>query len=151
MLFSMNLDEVMVMAKISIIGAGFVGSTTAFALVNQNIADEIVLVDINKDRAEGEALDLANGLVYSNTAQINYSDKYDVTKDSDIIIITAGLAQKPGETRLQLVENNARIMKGILTKLKKYNKKAIYVLVTNPVDVLTYVAKKVLGEDCRVF
>jgi len=147
----MNLDEVMVMAKISIIGAGFVGSTTAFALVNQNIADEIVLVDINKDRAEGEALDLANGLVYSNTAQINYSDKYDVTKDSDIIIITAGLAQKPGETRLQLVENNARIMKGILTKLKKYNKKAIYVLVTNPVDVLTYVAKKVLGEDCRVF
>lgn len=139
------------MAKISIIGAGFVGSTTAFALVNQNIAEEIVLVDINREKAEGEALDLANGLVYSNTAQITFSDKYDVTKDSDIIVITAGLAQKPGQTRLELVERNAKIMKGILTKLKRYNKNAIYVLVSNPVDILTYVAKKVIGDDCRVF
>lgn len=141
------------MAKISIIGSGFVGTSTAFSLLMKGVCSEIALVDVNKDKAEGEALDLKNGLVFTEHTRITHSDKYDITRNSDIVIITAGANQKPGESRLDLVERNAVIMKSIISKLLKYEKKdTVYIIVANPVDVLTYVAKKLIpGSEYRVF
>ncbi len=135
------------MTKISIIGAGYVGSTTAFSLLKESIASEITLVDINKEKLEGEALDLANGLVYSNTSKITYSTKYNITKNSDIIIITAGANQKPGETRLDLTKKNVKIIKEIVKNTEKYNKNSIYIIVSNPVDILTYHVKKMIKNS----
>lgn len=141
------------MAKISIIGAGFVGTSTAFSILMKGLVSEIAIVDINKEKAEGEALDLKNGLVFTENTKITHSDKYDITKNSDIVIITAGANQKPGETRLDLVAKNAIILDGIVKNLLKYEKKdTIYLLIANPVDVLTYVAKKMIpNSENRVF
>lgn len=130
--------------KISIIGAGFVGSTTAFALMNHNLASEIVIVDINKDKAEGEALDLYQGSVFVSPVNIIAGDYID-TKDSDIVIITAGLAQKPGETRLDLVNRNIEIYKQLVPEIVKYNPNAILLVVSNPVDILTQVTYQLSG------
>lgn len=130
--------------KISIIGAGFVGSATAFALMNQNIASEIVIVDINKDKAEGEALDLYQGSVFVSPVSVIAGDYAD-TKDSDIVIITAGLAQKPGETRLDLVNRNISIYKQLVPEIVKYNPDAILLVVSNPVDILTQVTYQLSG------
>ncbi len=139
------------MTKISIIGAGYVGSTTAFSLLKENVASEITLVDVNKEKLEGEALDLSNGLVYTEVSKITYSTKYNITKNSDIIIITAGANQKPGETRLDLTEKNVKIILEIVKNTEKYNKKAIYIIVSNPVDILTYhVKKKIKNSKQRV-
>jgi L-lactate dehydrogenase len=141
------------MAKISIIGAGFVGTSTAFSLLMKGVVSEIAIVDVNKDKAEGEALDLKNGLVFTEHTRITHSDKYDITKNSDIVIITAGANQKPGETRLDLVHKNSIILKDIIKNLLKYEKKdTVYIMVTNPVDVLTFVAKKLIpNSENRVF
>lgn len=130
--------------KISIIGAGFVGSTTAFALMNADIASEIVIVDINKARAEGEAMDLFQGSVFVSPVKITAGD-YPDTKDSDIVIITAGLAQKPGETRLDLVDRNINIYKELIPSIVKYNPDAILLVVSNPVDILTQVTYELSG------
>lgn len=130
--------------KISIIGAGFVGSTTAFALMNQNLASEIVIVDINKEKAEGEALDLYQGSVFVSPVKIKAGDYAD-THDSDIVIITAGLAQKPGETRLDLVNRNIDIYKQLVPEIVKYNPDAILLVVSNPVDILTQVTYQLSG------
>lgn len=130
--------------KISIIGAGFVGSTTAFALMNHNLASDIVIVDINKDKAEGEALDLYQGSVFVSPVSITAGDYAD-TKDSDIVIITAGLAQKPGETRLDLVNRNIDIYKQLVPEIVKYNPNAILLVVSNPVDILTQVTYQLSG------
>ena len=139
------------MSKVSIIGAGFVGSTTAFSLLAQNVASEIALVDVNKERAQGEALDLAHGLVYSNSCTIRYSDTYTITRNSQIIIITAGAAQKPGETRLDLVTKNAAILKRILDNTHRYSPHATYIIISNPVDILTMLAKRYLKRKGTVF
>ena len=141
------------MAKISIIGAGFVGTSTAFSLLMKRVASEIAIVDINKEKAEGEALDLKNGLVFTESTKITHSDKYDITKNSDIVIITAGANQKPGETRLDLVNKNALILEGIIKNLLKYEKKdTVYMMIANPVDILTFVAKKMIpNSENRVF
>ncbi len=130
--------------KISIIGAGFVGSTTAFALMNDNIASEIVIVDINKETAEGEAMDLYQGNVFVSQVKIIAGD-YPDTKDSDIVIITAGLAQKPGETRLDLVNRNIEIYKQLIPSIVEYNPDAILLVVSNPVDILTQVTYELSG------
>lgn len=130
--------------KISIIGAGFVGSTTAFALMNDNIASEIVIVDINKEKAEGEAMDLYQGNVFVSPVKIIAGD-YPDTKDSDIVIITAGLAQKPGETRLDLVNRNIEIYKQLIPSIVEYNPDAILLVVSNPVDILTQVTYELSG------
>ena len=130
--------------KISIIGAGFVGSTTAFALMNQHAASEIVIVDINKDKAVGEAMDLDQGQVFVSPVNIIAGD-YPDTADSDIVIITAGLAQKPGETRLDLVNRNIEIYKELVPNIVKYNPDAILLVVSNPVDILTHVTYKLSG------
>lgn len=133
------------MAKITIVGAGAVGATTAYALLLQHVAREIVIVDINKNKAEGEALDIENGLPFIEYGSIKGTTDYKHTKASDIVIITAGLPQKPGETRLDLVEKNAKIIKSICKELKKHTPSSIFLFVSNPVDVLTYLGKKLLG------
>lgn len=131
-------------SKISIIGAGFVGSTTAFALMNQGLVSEIVLVDINKDKASGEAMDLNQGQVFVNPVEVKSGD-YPDTKDSDIVIITAGVAQKEGETRLDLVNRNIAIYEKLVPEIVKYSPKAILLVVSNPVDILTQITYKISG------
>jgi L-lactate dehydrogenase len=130
--------------KISIIGAGFVGSTTAFALMTSGLASEIVIVDINKDKAQGEAMDLSHGVSFVNAVEVKSGD-YANTKDSDIVIITAGAGQKPGETRLDLISKNYKIFQSIIPEIIKYNPSAILLVVSNPVDVLTYITYKLSG------
>lgn len=140
------------MTKITIVGAGAVGATTAYALLLEHLAREIVIVDINKDKAEGEALDLENGIPFVEYGKVIGTTDYKLTRNSDIVVITAGLPQKPGETRLDLVEKNAKIMKGICGELKKYTPNSIFLFVSNPVDVLTYLGKKMLGvPEHKVF
>ncbi|SHE42406.1 MULTISPECIES: L-lactate dehydrogenase [Caloramator] len=132
------------MKKVSIIGSGFVGSTTAFTIAMNGLAEEIVIIDINKDKAYGDALDISHGVPLMSPVEV-YSGEFSDVKDSDIIIITAGANQKPGETRLDLVKKNVSIFKDMIPKLVKYNKDAIYLIVTNPVDILTYVTLKISG------
>ena len=130
--------------KISIIGAGFVGSTTAFALMNSALASEIVIVDINKDKAEGEAMDLAHGESFVRPINIT-SGEYADTKDSDIVIITAGVGQKPGQTRLDCVSKNLKIFKSIVPEIVRFSPNSILLVVSNPVDILTYITYKLSG------
>jgi len=127
--------------KIAIIGAGRVGTTFAFAALIRNIVAEVMLVDIDQERCKGEVLDLAHGLSHVNSGKV-YQGTLKQAATADIIVITAGVAQKPGQTRLQLVETNAKIIKGILKEMGKINPMAILIIVSNPVDVLTYVAQK---------
>jgi len=137
--------------KISIIGVGAVGAATAFALMNHGTATEIVLVDINKKRAEGEAMDLEHGKVFVQPVNV-YAGDYEDTTDSDIVIITAGLAQKQGETRIDLVNKNIEIYKEMIPQIVKYNPNAILLVVSNPVDILSYVTYKLSGfPSHRVF
>jgi L-lactate dehydrogenase len=130
--------------KISIIGAGFVGSTTAFALMTGGLASEIIIVDINKEKAEGEAMDLSHGASFVKPVDIIAGD-YPDTKDSDIVIITAGVSQKPGETRLDLISRNLVIFKAIIPEITKYSPNSILLVVSNPVDILTYITYKLSG------
>jgi L-lactate dehydrogenase len=131
-------------AKISIIGSGFVGSTTAFALMMGGLASKIVIVDINKEKAEGEAMDLSHGASFVQPVEVIAGDYID-TKDSDIIIITAGAAQKPGETRLDLIGRNLSIFRSIVPEIVKYSPNSILLVVSNPVDLLAYITYKISG------
>ncbi len=130
------------MCKVAIIGSGFVGATSAYALFIDGAASEITLIDVNKEKAKGEALDLIHGNLFTPRTKITYGDSYSLCKGAEIIIITAGAAQKPGETRLDLTKKNAGIMKGIISEVIKYNKDGIILMVSNPLDIMTYVAMK---------
>lgn len=130
--------------KISIIGAGFVGATTAYALMFGGLASEIVIVDLNKEKAVGEAMDLSHGVSFLSPVDIKAGD-YSDTKDSDIVIITAGAAQKEGETRLDLINRNYNIFKSIIPEIVKYSPNSILLVVSNPVDILTYITYKLSG------
>ncbi|ACL70363.1 L-lactate dehydrogenase [Halothermothrix orenii] len=130
--------------KVVVVGAGFVGSTSAYAIMNWGLASEIVLIDIDKDRAEGEAMDLNHGASFVKPVRIRSGD-YEECKDARIVIISAGANQKPGETRLDLVKKNTEIFKEIIPRILKYTREAIILVVTNPVDVLTYVTWKISG------
>lgn len=130
--------------KVSIIGAGFVGSTTAFSIMNSGIASELVIVDINKDKALAEAMDLAHGASFVKAINIKAGD-YSDTKDSDLVIITAGVAQKPGETRLDLINRNIAIFQKIIPEIVKYSPNAVLLVVSNPVDLLTEITYKLSG------
>lgn len=131
-------------AKISIIGAGDVGATAAYALIMEGLASELVIVDVNKPKAEGEVLDLSHGAGFIKPVDITSGD-YENTKNSDIIIITAGAAQKPGETRLDLVNKNIKIFESIIPEVVKYSPNSILLVVSNPVDILSYVAYQLSG------
>lgn len=130
--------------KISVIGAGFVGATTAFALMNSGVATEICLFDINMDKAMGEVMDLVHGTSFVKPVNI-YAGNIDETKDSDIVIITAGAAQKEGETRLDLIEKNYNIFKGFVPQIAKASPNAILLVVSNPCDILAYITYKLSG------
>ena len=137
--------------KAVIIGCGFVGSSTAFALMQKALFNEIVLIDYNKAKAEGEAWDISHGIAYSHPMDIHAGD-YDEVKDAAVIIITAGAAQKPGETRLDLIHKNVAIMRSIIQNINKVGCEGILLIVANPVDILTHVALKESGlPKNRVF
>ena len=132
------------MSKISVIGAGSVGATVANDLMIQGIASEIVLVDVNKKKAIGEALDIYQGAPFCSPAIVRPGE-YEDTLDSDIVVITCGVARKPGMTRLDLAQINVNILKDVAANVTKYAPNAIYLIVSNPVDVLTYVFHKISG------
>ena len=131
-------------SKITIIGAGSVGSTIAYTLANQDIASEIVMIDINKNKVAGEVMDIIQGTYFRNPISI-VAGEYEDAKDSDIVIITSGIARKPGQTRLELAQTNVNILKSITPEIVKAAPNAMYIIVSNPVDVMTYVFHKVSG------
>ena len=132
------------MSKITVIGAGNVGATIANDLMIQGIASEIVLIDVNKQKAFGEALDIYQGAPFCSPAIVRSGD-YPAAEGSDIVVITSGLPRKAGQSRLDLAQANVNIMKDIAPQIVKYAPNAIYIIVSNPVDILTYVFHKVSG------
>ncbi len=130
--------------KITIIGAGSVGSTIAYTLSNEDLASEIVMIDVNKEKVEGEVLDIIQGTSFRDPISIVAGD-YEDAKESDIVIITSGIARKPGQTRLELAQTNVNILKSIAPQIAAVAPEAIYIIVSNPVDVMTYVFTKVSG------
>jgi len=130
------------MRKIVIVGCGAVGSTFAYTVLLKGLANELVLIDINKAKAEGDVLDLNHGLLLAHQMKI-YAGDYPDCKDADIIVITAGAAQKDSETRLDLMQRNVFIYHNILDKILQFNRKAIILIATNPVDILTYITVKI--------
>ena len=130
--------------KITIIGAGMVGSTTAYTLMLSGLVSNIVLIDLNIGKAEGEVMDLNHGMPFVKPVKIR-TGSYTDCSDSDIVIITAGANQKPGESRIDLVHKNTAVFKSILSEVSKYAGNCILLIVTNPVDILTYVTHKVSG------
>lgn len=130
--------------KVSIIGSGNVGSTFAFALMISGIAREIVMIDRNGLLAEGQCMDLNHGLSFTRPAKI-YSSGYDGCADSDVIVVTAGAKQKPGQSRMDLLQQNVAIYKDIIPNILRYARNAIILAVTNPIDILTYAALKISG------
>lgn len=136
--------------KIAIIGCGFVGSATAFCLMQSGLFSEIVLIDVDQEKAEGEAMDITHGTPFAGRMKI-YAGDYDDIKDAAIIVITAGANQKEGETRLDLVKKNKKIYEGIIPQISERNYKGILLIVSNPVDILTYTAIQLSGfEEKRV-
>ena len=132
------------MSKITIIGSGAVGSTIAYTMSVTGIATEIVLIDVNAERAKGEAMDIEQGTPFSASTQV-YAGDYPDAKDSQIVVVCSGVARKPGQTRLELAQTNVDITKSIIPQITRYAPDAIYVIVANPVDVLTYTFYKCSG------
>lgn len=131
-------------SKVSIIGAGFVGSTTAYALMLEGIVEEIVIVDINSAKSLGEAMDISHGAAFVKPVSVK-SGSFEDTKASDIVVITAGLAQQPDESRLDLINRNIAVFRQIVPEVVKYSPEAILLVVSNPVDILSYITYKLSG------
>lgn len=131
-------------SRVALVGAGFVGTTYAFAMLNQGISSEFVIIDINQNKAEGEAMDLSHGIPFAKNMRI-WAGDYSDCKDADIVVITAGANQAPGETRLDLIGKNASISKKIVESIMSSGFDGIIVVATNPVDVLTYTIWKYSG------
>ncbi|MGJ7921367.1 L-lactate dehydrogenase [Neobacillus sp. LXY-4] len=131
--------------RVVLIGTGFVGSSYAFAMLNQGVSEEFVMIDLNKEKSEGDAMDLNHGLPFAPAATKIWFGDYSDCKDADIVVISAGANQKPGETRLDLVEKNTAIFKGIVEQVMASGFDGIFVVATNPVDILTYVTWKFSG------
>lgn len=130
--------------RVAIVGAGHVGATFAYALLLRGIASEIVLINLNQERAEGEAMDLNHGMLFTQPVHVWAGDFADC-ESADIVVLAAGVAQNPGETRLDLLKRNVDVFKKIVPPIVQYNPEAILIIVTNPVDVLTYVTWKISG------
>lgn len=130
--------------KITVIGAGNVGATIAYTLSLGDIASELVLIDINKEKVEGEVMDIVQGTSFREPISVIAGD-YDDARDSDIVIITSGIGRKPGQTRIELAQTNVDILKDITPKIVAAAPDALYVIVSNPVDVMTYVFTKISG------
>lgn len=130
--------------RIAVIGVGNVGMSFAYAAAIKRLANEIVLIDVDAPRAEGESMDLADAMALVGPVQIR-SGGYEQCAGARIVVVTAGAKQSPGQTRLELLRTNAAITRGILTSVMQYADNPIYIMATNPVDVLTHVARKVTG------
>lgn len=131
--------------KVVLVGTGFVGMSFAYSLLNQGGVNELVLIDVLKEKAEGEAMDLSHGVPYAPAKMKIKAGDYDECKDADIVVITAGINQKPNQTRLELVQTNAKIIKEITENVVKSGFNGIFVIASNPVDIMTYVVAKVSG------
>lgn len=130
--------------KVAIVGAGYVGSSIAYALALRDVAREIVLIDINNKKTDGEAKDIRHGLPAMGTADL-YAGEYQDCIDCDLIIITAGRGRKPGESRLDLTNENIRIMRSVISEIKRYYTRGVILIVSNPVDILTFKASEWMG------
>ncbi|MHC4187727.1 MAG: L-lactate dehydrogenase [Planctomycetota bacterium] len=130
--------------KVVVIGAGSVGATYIYAMIQTGLAGEIVLIDVDQRRVEGEVMDLEHGLSFVQPVKIR-GGQYSDCSDANLVVVTAGAKQKPGESRLELIQRNAEIMKSICEEINKSKSQAVLVIVANPVDVLTQIAQKVLG------
>lgn len=133
------------MRKVVIVGTGAVGTAYAYSLINQGFITELVLIDINEEKAKGEAMDLIHGMAFASSNIDVKSGNYEECSDADIVCIAAGANQKPGETRLQLLENNAEIMKSITKEVVKSGFDGIFLIASNPVDILSYICQKESG------
>ena len=132
-------------SKVVIVGTGFVGMSYAYALVNQGTIEELVLIDVNRDKAEGEAMDLNHGLAFASRKMTIKAGDYNECKDAGLVVITAGVNQKPGETRIDLLNRNASIIKSVTSNIMSSGFDGIILVASNPVDILTYVAWKESG------
>lgn len=130
--------------KIILIGNGAVGSSYAYSLINQNIGQELGIIDVNKDKAEGDVMDLNSALAFTAPKKLYVAD-YEDCHDADLVVYTAGASQKPGETRLDLTEKNLRITKDVVEKVMSSGFDGIFLVATNPVDILTYAVYKFSG------
>lgn len=138
--------------KVAIIGTGFVGMSYAYALLNRNACDELLLIDIDKKRALGEAMDLNHGLAFSDSNMRIYAGEYGECADADIVAICAGVAQKPGESRTDLLQRNAAVFKSIVEPVVSSGFEGIFLIATNPVDIMTRITCRLSGFDSsRVF
>ena len=133
--------------KVVLIGTGMVGMSFAYAALNQNVCDELVLIDIDKQRAAGEAMDLNHGLAFSHTSMKIYAGDYEACKDADIAVICAGVNQRPTESRLELLQGNTEVFATIVEPVVKSGFSGIFLVATNPVDVMTRVTHKLSGFD----
>ena len=133
--------------KVVLVGTGFVGMSMAYTLLSQTGIDELVLIDIDHEKAVGEAMDLSHGLPYAHNKMKITAGEYTDCKDAQIVVITAGAAQKPGQTRLELTQINTKIVKGVTEQIMASGFTGIFVVASNPVDLMTYVVKAVSGID----
>ena len=131
--------------KVVLVGAGFVGMSMAYSLLNQGGLDELILIDVNKDKAVGEEMDLSHGLPYAPHKMKIKAGSYKDCKNANIVVITAGLAQKPGQSRLELAVENAKIMKSITESVMESGFDGVFIVASNPVDLMTYVVAEVSG------
>src|SRR6478672_11100863 len=131
--------------KLGIVGAGAVGATMAYAALMRGVAQNVALFDVNAAKVRAEALDLSHGIQFVPMAHVEGSDDIEVLADSDVIVFTAGAKQKPGQSRLDLAESTIGIVRAILPRLVEVAPDAVQLMVTNPVDVVTYAALKVSG------
>ena len=133
------------MRKVALVGTGMVGMSYAYAMLNRNVCDELVLIDINKKRAEGEAMDLNHGLAFSGSHMRIYAGEYADCRDADIVVIAAGVAQKPGEDRPSLLSRNTAVFRSIIEPVVQSGFSGIFLVATNPVDVMTRVTQALSG------
>lgn len=130
--------------KVAIVGVGYVGASIAYALALRDAAREIVMIDINHEKTDGEAKDIRHGLPAMGTADL-YAGDYSDCEDCDLIIITAGRGRRPGESRLDLTNENVRIIKSVIESIQKYYTRGVILIISNPVDILTYKAAEWMG------
>ncbi|MEY8339052.1 L-lactate dehydrogenase [Lachnospiraceae bacterium 62-35] len=135
--------------KVALVGTGMVGMSYAYAMLNQNVCDELVLIDVNKTRAEGEAMDLNHGLAFSGANMNIYAGDYRDCRDADITAICAGVAQKPGETRLDLLKRNGAVFRSIVEPVTQSGFNGIFLVATNPVDIMTRITCDLSGFNPR--
>lgn len=131
--------------KVALVGTGMVGMSYAYSMLNQGVCDELVLIDINRKRAEGEAMDLNHGLAFSGSHMKIYAGEYKDCTDADIVVICAGVAQKPGETRLDLLKRNASVFRSIIQPVTESGFNGLFLVATNPVDIMTRITYEISG------